>query len=108
MRLEKQATKSGCTSYFIMVDGDCKGTVQKCSYYHKGYQTQCTWYIVWMGEKINLAPNLHWPAHNRRLVKGVKFKQELDTDTHFGFTENGHAVRKRMLDWIKQSLAATV
>ena len=105
MKLEKQSTKSGCTSYFIMIDGECYGTVQKCSYFHDGYRAQCTWYTVWLEEKINLDPNLHWPSYNRRLGKGVKFKQKFDADTHFGFTETGHVVRKRMINWIKAQLA---
>jgi hypothetical protein len=104
MKLEKQITRCGCTSFFIMVDGECKGTVQKCSDYHHGYRVQQTWYTVWMGKKISLSPNLHWPAYNMRLGKGVLFKQSL-TDDRMSFAENGHKVRKRMMDWIKQYLA---
>ena len=103
MKLEKQITRCGCTSFFIMVDGECKGTVQKCSDYNNGYRAQQTWYTVWMGKKISLNPNLHWPAYNMSLGKGIQFKQKL-TDDRRSFAETGHKVRKRMMDWIKQYL----
>ncbi len=103
MKLEKQKSRCGCTTFFILVDGECKGTVQKCSYYHDGYRAQKTFYTVFMGEKITLDPNLHWPGYNSRLGKGVEFQQKL-TDDRRAFAETGHKVRKRMIDWIKQNL----
>ena len=104
MKLEKQKSRCGCTSFFIMVDGECKGTVQKCSDYNYGYRAQQTFYTVWMGKKISLDPNLHWPAYRSSLGKGVQFKQRL-TDDRRALVETGHTVRKRMMDWIKQYLA---
>jgi len=106
MKLEKQITKRGCTSFFIMVDGECKGTVQKCSDYQHGYRAQQTWYTVWMGKKITLSPDLHWRGYLHNLERGVQFKQAL-TDDRLSFAETGHKVRKRMIDWIKQYLATS-
>tara|TARA_R110002012_G_scaffold61146_1_gene160538 strand:- start:1608 stop:1976 length:369 start_codon:yes stop_codon:yes gene_type:complete len=102
MKLEKQITRRGCTSFFIMVDGECKGTVQKCSDYHHGYRAQQTWYTAWMGEKISFNPDVYWGDIFGQ-GKGVLFKQAL-TDDGMSFAENGHKVRKRMIDWIKQYL----
>ena len=107
MKLVKQSTREGCTSFFILVDGECKGTVQKCSYYHKGYGKQSTWYTVWMGEKISLSPNLYWRGYLCNLGSGVEFKQALTTD-RLTYAETGHKVRKRMIDWIKKSLETNI
>ena len=102
IKLEKQSTKDGCAAYFIISDGKCKGTVQKCSFYHKGHRMQCTSYTVFIGHKLTLSPHLHWPAY-MRIEKGVKFEQKVDPN-NFGFAETGHKVRGRMMTWIKEQL----
>ena len=79
--------------------GVINGTVQNVSYAH--HKQMRTSYTVWMGRDITLKPNLHWPAYIFRLEKGVAFKQQaLSSDR----LENGHQVRKRMIDWIQQEL----
>ena len=102
IKLQKQATRSGCTSFSIMVDGEIKGTVQKVSYAH--HRQMRTSYTVWMGRDITLQPDLHWPAYIYRLDRGKEFKQQaLSSDRDR--LENGHQVRKRMLSWIQENLA---
>lgn len=101
-KLHKMKSKRGCTSYAILIQGEenSRGTVKKLSEYHNGYKMQCTWYIVWMGKNITIQPDIYWPDY---MGRGTEFKQRLNKD-RLSYAENGHKVRKRMMDWIRQEL----
>ena len=116
IKLEKQAEKSGCASFFILdPNGNILGTVQKTSYFHQGYQQTKTYYDVYLRRIIRKCPTLCWSFYDSSLRKkyaSKEFKQkELPISGYFYANgspktclETGHKVRARMIAWITSNI----